>query len=228
MNTTVNAIIVTVDAYSSINFENLTLRDLRHILPQTSGVDTPSEQWIREHAKEAMCMINLEDTQILVFPNGFYTYERDGRVSILRVDGFTHIHYSFADGSGMDVEESEYLDCSFATALELNGENQWERNSDKRHGYAHGFSIGDTPDEWREEFRTPSPEDQMIEKEDEMEEHQRLQKALRTLTERQKQIVKMYFYQNMTQAEISKVTGVCQQRVSRVIDQAVLKLRKNF
>lgn len=48
------------------------------------------------------------------------------------------------------------------------------------------------------------------------------------LTERQSEILQLYFYKGMNQYEIAEELGICQQSVNRIMNQAVKRLRKNF
>ena len=52
--------------------------------------------------------------------------------------------------------------------------------------------------------------------------------AMSKLTERQSEILQLYFYKGMNQYEIAEELGICQQSVNRIMNQAVKRLRKNF
>ena len=56
----------------------------------------------------------------------------------------------------------------------------------------------------------------------------RLYAAMSKLTERQSEILQLYFYKGMNQYEIAEELGTCQQSVNRIMNQAVKRLRKNF
>lgn len=56
----------------------------------------------------------------------------------------------------------------------------------------------------------------------------RLYAAMSKLTERQSEILQLYFYKGMNQYEIAEELGICQQSVNRIMNQAVKRLRKNF
>lgn len=55
-----------------------------------------------------------------------------------------------------------------------------------------------------------------------------LSEALKTLTEREKHIVHLRFYQGLSQKEIADVVGLSQMHVSRVLEGIMKKLRKSF
>ena len=55
-----------------------------------------------------------------------------------------------------------------------------------------------------------------------------LPKAMEKLTSRQREVVIMYFWHNMTQQEIAEELGITQQAVSLYIDYSLKKLRKTI
>ncbi len=57
---------------------------------------------------------------------------------------------------------------------------------------------------------------------------QKLDEALDILTEKEKKVVLMYYYEDMTLKEISLVLSVSESRVSQLHTKALLKMRKNM
>ena len=59
---------------------NLTLRQLRSVLPSTKDVKTPSRDWIREnlHGDQVFCSRKYANGWLVVFTNGFFFYS-DGK-----------------------------------------------------------------------------------------------------------------------------------------------------
>lgn len=218
----------TSSSTSAIDFSTLSLKILREMLPSTEGMDTPSEVWIREHADEILCSADFEGTVIHVYRNGFYTYTKDRHTSILRVDGFRKLRYSFQDGTGSVVEEAEYIDSPYFIGLLINGENQWERNAERRNGYHHGIYLDYDDSDWCDESSVPSAEDEVMEQEDEREEHERLRQAMDKLTDRQREIVNLYYFQKMTQEEIAKRLGTSRPNITQTIKRCVDLLKQNF
>ena len=213
---------------NTIDFSTLSLHDLRAMLPTTQGVDTPSEIWIRENAARILCSADFEGTTLNVYDNGFYTYTKDRHTSILRVDGFRQLRYSFQDGTGCVIDEAEYIDSPYFIGLSINGENQWERNSNRRSCYHHGIYLDNDDSDWCDEGSVPSAEDEVLEREERSEERERLLKAMDKLTGRQREIVRLYYCQNMTQEEIARFLGIPQSNVCITLGRAIKNLKKVF
>lgn len=210
----------------------LTLRQLRSILPSTKGLDMPSEIWIGGHKSEILCGTDFDDSHMDVYLNGFFTYTKHGYTSILRVDGFKRLCYdSLTNPKGYEVvPEEKYIDSPYFIALSVFGETQWQRNEDKRKAYEVALVVDCTADDnrWIEELSEPSFIEQREEKEREEDISKKLHAALDKLTGRQRQIVEMYFYQEMTQAEIAEVLGIRQQSVLDVLSAAVKRMRNHM
>lgn len=64
--------------------------------------------------------------------------------------------------------------------------------------------------------------EEYIEKEDEK---TLLYKAITCLKDRERKVIKYYFYNELNQEEIAKLVGVSQAQISRILIRAVNKLR---
>ena len=144
-------IIVTDNSYAIS--DKTTYRQLKDLLPDTDNVKTPSEHWVRENTP--ICSVKFDGGDANVYANGFYTYATGENSTILRVDGFSYIKYSFGDGEASIVKEEEYADQPFAVALALNGEKQLERNFDKRKQYHQSLYVDNENDCFLEDIVTP-------------------------------------------------------------------------
>ena len=187
-----------------------------------------SEKWIREHADEIRYSEELGDCHIDVYNNGFYTYTKDGRMSILRVDGCTKIHYMFATGESEPIEEEEYIDSPYVIALAANGERQWIINEQKRHVYRTKKSTDVEDKETVEAQSVPDFSDTLIETEYVKEMTPKLYAAMRELTEQQRRAVELRYFQEMSRADIARVMGISEESVKTHLSRALKKMRKDF
>lgn len=55
-----------------------------------------------------------------------------------------------------------------------------------------------------------------------------LKNAIDTLKDREKLIINLYYYENLTYREISEVVGISESRISQIISQCLEKLRKKL
>ena len=56
----------------------------------------------------------------------------------------------------------------------------------------------------------------------------RLYAAMSKLTERQMEIIQLYYYKGMNQEEVAEELGISQRAVSYSLEGALKKIRKNF
>ncbi len=201
----------------------MTLRQLRAILPSTKGIDTPSEIWVAEHPDQILFTTTMSDAVINVYQNGFYTYIKGGRTSILRVDGFSYIRVESDD----PILEETYIDSPYAVALHLNGDHQWERNAERRNSYHHDLFLNNDDSDWCEGSSVASAEDEYLEKEERREEHEWLREALKTLTKQQRKIVILFYYKKMTQEQIAAMIGTSRPHVTQTLKRCIEKLKKS-
>ena len=88
--------------------DETTYRQLKDLLPDTTGVKTPTKDWIKDN--EPICSVKFDGGETQVYANGFYTYSVGNNSTILRVDGFSYVKYSFGDGDISVIDEQE---CSW-------------------------------------------------------------------------------------------------------------------
>ena len=146
--------------------------------------------------------------------------------TILRIDGFDHIQYDFVEGTQSIVEESEYLDSSFLVALFIRGKDQWDKNASKRSDYRHKYYLQNNSLDWSEEAAVPSAEDEYFVNEHVIAVDEQIEKAFSSLTQRQRQIARLYYDQGMKQEDIAEYLGVCQQSVLDVVKASEKKVFK--
>ncbi|MGP1599239.1 sigma-70 family RNA polymerase sigma factor, partial [Peptoanaerobacter stomatis] len=67
-----------------------------------------------------------------------------------------------------------------------------------------------------------SPEENLIYKDTVKE----LAKAIDTLKEKEKLVINLYYYENLTYKEISEIVGVSESRISQIISSCLIKIKK--
>ena len=230
-NVTVNGNLTINEAKNLAEQGNLTLRQLRSVLPGTEGVKTPSRAWVREHMDGDEVLFTKDygnGDRLVVFTNGFYRYG-DKDWTVLRVDGFSKVYYEIdEEGKFESLGEDAFIDGSFATALVLNAMWQLKRNFGKRMSSMNESATDSEIMEGNADETVPDILEGIIEREEKAEEHERLQKAWETLTDQQKCVMWLIWVERLTEREAAKRMGITQQRVSTVLRQTVGKLRKNF
>lgn len=209
----------------------LTLRQLRQIVPNTNGVSTPTRDWIRENVNGDEVFITEKrktGDSLTVFFNGFFVYTSMGYYTVLRVDGFKELRFETNEYGGYStIPEREFLDTPFDYPLCEYGMWQLKTNAEKRLSKLNESAV-DSEIMEANASETPDILDEIISKEEEAEKHERLINALSLLTDKQMEVIKMTFLENMSRDEIAENLGISRDSVKDRLNGALKKLKKYF
>lgn len=212
----------------------LTFAQLKAMVPGTKEMGKlPSYKKLMEMKPEVLLAAEDGELMVTVYSNGYYTASRNGYVTVYSVDRCSSIEYRFDDGSSMTVPESEYADGSWLMPLSLVADHRLEHSADCRADYQAEFTADTIGTERRSELSVPDYATQMElqELEDLLEKiHQKrlwlLEEAMQKLTDRQSQIVELYFRQGLSQRQVAAELGVANTTVQSALEGAVKKLKK--
>lgn len=219
------------DARRLAKERKLTLRQLRQIVSNTNGLKTPTRDWIRENADgDEVFFTERRKTgdSLTVFFNGFFVYTSMGYYTVLRVDGFKELRYETNDYGGYStLSENEFIDTAFDYPLCEYGMWQLKTNSEKRLSILNESPV-DSEIMEANASEIPDILDAIISKEEEAEKHERLINVLSRLTDKQMEVIKMTFVENMSRDEIAENLGITCDSVKDRLNGALKKLKKHF
>ena len=205
----------------------VTLRDLKDRLPSTNGMQLPTAKQLREH-DQLLLFQPLYDGNLHVFTSGFAVYRAGKHTAVLRVDRVSTYFYEFATTD----KPISLDDQPWATALTLAAEKRMEdfqadRLSRRCVGFADDYDDEDSED------RKPS-DAKVLAGTDDVEEtvacrmDDRMKKLLACLTARQRQVITMYYIDDMKQQEIADTLGIARRVVGHTLEDAIAKIQKNL
>lgn len=223
-----------------------TLKNLIDTLGPVKKADkTPTSRKLREEAGDPI----LTTEAILIYACGYAVYENESGKTVMWVPGCTSFTYYFGK---LTEAERKYMNQTDALpegmleempwdlALTLIGDHRIEANRmnsavGSRKGtidldtFLYGDKDGDAEEmrersyrkdyEWREDQVGEDPETIYIRKESREE-------ALASMTARQREVFVLYYNQGYKQKEIADMLGIAQQRVSKHLDKALVKMKK--
>ena len=210
----------------------MTLRQLRTLLPSTKGVPAPSENWFRENPSEIFWSEQVGNAVLTIYHNGFCTYSKRNRACIFRVNGFNGIKYDrdklFTDIE--DIPEEKILDKPFLGTLTYIGDMHWDDNANRREEDKRELLIDGNEEQWRglKEFSEPCFLEEQEEKEREYDVYTKLYVAMKSLTERQKQVMFLYFYKHFTQKRIASELCISRTTVEEHLAAGIQLLKKKM
>ena len=203
---------------------SMSLDELRNLIESTSGKQLPSARTLRESCCEIVAIASVgKDAQLTVYKNGFFIYCVEGRSIVGAVDRCGDYRDDDDPSYQLDAAVFEYESWSLRLAME--GEKKLRYNSDKRNGNTYSYSAvvtGEVTDAESSDLRDPFDFAAHLADQD------CVAKMLACLTERQRQVVQMYYLQNMTQQIIADRLGIAKRVVGHTVEDAVRKIQKNF
>ena len=196
----------------------LTLQDLKWIVkkPEKAG-KPPTARCLLENGKCVVSMENGREIQLLVYQEGYALYRVGKYTTVFPVHSCGDYCYE-NDGQQICVDASFFERQEWYVRLLLEGEDRLAKNRETCHK-GKVVSYHAVSEEW---FFLSSPAlpplEQLIEKEQILE-------LMGLLTERQRDIVILYFYYGETQWEIAKELGITQPTVSQTLMAALRRMR---
>ena len=226
--------------YAGASLRNL----IDTIGPVKKAEKTPTSRKLREEAGEPI----ITTDSILIYPCGYAVYENESGRTVMWVPGCTSFTYYFGklkESEQKYQNEKDTLpvgmleEMPWEMALTLIGDHRIEANSLNRAGSRSGRADfrsqddGDKDDEleeamersyrkeyaWREDRIGEDPETIYIRKETREE-------ALEAMTDKQREVFRLYYEGGYRQREIAEMMNVAQQTVSRLLDKALNRIRK--
>ena len=202
----------------------ITLGQLKAMIRPTAGKHLPTAKQLRENDERFMTQ-PLYDGCIDVYHSGFAVYRSGRHTTVLRIDRISSHTYEFSTADRMVSLD----DQPWATALTLAAEKRIEAfQNDRLSRRCVGF-MDDYDDEASEDRElsdakvlagTDNVEETVADRLDD-----RMKKLLACLTERQRQVVTMYYINDMKQKEIADALGITKPAVCIALQSAVNRLK---
>ena len=208
--------------------EHITFKAMRSMVRGTVGKDKPTPKYLREN--EAPIAVSA-DGSMTVYPSGFVTYQSVTGSTVVDLAECGSYTYDFHDGKD-DLPEKQTVPAEVLEQMEwsvvvaLRGEEQAAENNSNRKGDRTGnrrYAYEDGTDPWEQlENQT---EDDVLER---IVRQDSIAELLDCLTDRQCQIVKLYFFEQLTQQQIADELGIRQQSVTDTLRAALKRMRKKI
>lgn len=197
----------------------VTLQDLKWIVKQPGKEEkAPTARHLLEHGKRVVSMENSGDVQLLVFVEGWALYRVGKYSTVFPVHSCGSYCYE-SYGRQIFMDAAFFEKQEWYVRLMLEGEDRLVKNREtSRKGRMVSYHA--VSEEW---FFLASPVlpplEQLIEKE-------QISELMGLLTERQRDIVILYFYYGETQWEIARSLGISQPAVSQALMGALRRMRE--
>lgn len=203
----------------------LTFRQLKEMVGSGTGHKMPTARQLKDSGEEPVAVREIgADGSLSVYPNGYAVYSNASGTTVVSIGECGEYTYRFHDGEdGLPTESSIVLDGDdWSVAVALKGEEQIEANLMNRKGDRKGSrQYGEDWEHIRVEEEMPDVLEAVIQKD-------MLSELLDCLTDRQREVVTAYFFDEFTQQQIADKLGVGRRTVTTMIERSLEKLRKNI
>lgn len=203
----------------------LTFRQLKEMVGSGTGHKMPTARQLKDSGEEPVVVREIgPDGSLSVYPNGYAVYSNGSGTTVVSIGECGEYTYRFHDGEdGLPTESSIVLDGDdWSIAVALKGEEQIETNLMNRKGDRKGNRQYE--EDWehiRVEEEMPDVLEAVIQKD-------MLSELMDCLTDRQREIVTAYFFDELTQQQIADKLGITQQVTDRILKAALKKMKKIF
>ena len=184
---------------------HITLRELKAKIDAVTEKKLPQYKQLMEQNPVAVAQTSVNGATITAYQNGYAVYEADGAHSVMAVGRCGDYRYDFNDGTYQVVPAEVFEEAEWSLRLIMEGERS------------------DWSDSVMVDFLAEDNAEMLAD-----EELRRLYAAMGKLTDRQKEVIELYYFKGMTQQEIAEELGIRQQSVNDFMRQAIKKLKKVF
>jgi RNA polymerase sigma factor (sigma-70 family) len=206
---------------------HITLRELKGMIDTVVEKKLPTFKTLMEMNPVAVARTSVNGAKLTAYENGYAVYEVDSAHTVMAVDRCGDYRYDFTDGTHQIVPAETFEDAEWSLRLLMEGEKRMEHNLSKTAAKFEQVPLECDGSDWSASIMV----DFLDEDNAEMladRELRRLYAAMSKLTERQMEVVQLYFYKGMTQQEIAEEIGIGRRSVGNCLEGALKKIRKNF
>lgn len=214
-----------------INETVITLREIKYHIDSTRGVALPTAKALREN--ESIILLGrktTEDSVMEVYSNGFAVYQKPHHQAILRMEYVGKAKYEKYNAETGTVKKESYNleDTDWSIAVMMTGEERMELRYEEKYEKTMISTTGTGYREEGEEEAEDMELDAGVDVAGLVGEADELHSILDCLTDRQREVVTMYYLEQFTQGEIADKLGIKQRAVSYHLEAAMKKLKNNL
>lgn len=206
---------------------HISLRELKNCVDKVLEKNIPGYKQLMEMNPVVAARATVNGATITAYTNGYAVYEADDTHTVLDVNRCGDYRYDFNDGTYEVVPAEVFEEVEWTVRLVMEGERRLENNRSKISRDYEEFALSCDGTDWCDAAMVDFMEAENAEMLAD-EELRKLYAAMRKLTERQQEVVQLYFYKGLNQYEIADELGIARRSVGDCLEGALKKIRKNF
>ena len=198
----------------------LTLKELKKIVKVADmGKRIPSVKSLKEHKVVVKEMINA-DTTIAVYDHGYVLYTAGNQSTVFPLHSCDDYEYVSVTGDNKEFNKEFFDNENWYIRLLMEAEDRMAYSQSKistNHGV---FSNSDVTDD--AEIMRGSSKDFV----DDVIDREILNALIKELTERQKTVLNLVYFEEMRQQDVADYLGIKQQSVNDLLNRALKTMKK--
>lgn len=206
---------------------HITLRELKTKIDVVTEKKLPKYAQLMEQNPVAVAQTSVNGATLTAYQNGYAVYEMDGAHTVMAVDRCGDYRYDFNDGTYQVVPAEVFEEAEWSLRLIMEGERRMEHTRSVINSNNEEFMLSNDGSDWCEvamvDFMEAENAEMLADQE-----LRRLYAAMGKLTERQKEIIELYYFKGMTQQEIADELGIARPVVAKSMKASLNKLKKFF
>lgn len=206
---------------------HISLRELKNCVDKVLEKKIPGYKQLMEMNPVVAARATVNGATITAYTNGYAVYEADDTHTVLDVNRCGDYRYDFNDGTSEVVPAEVFEEVEWTVRLVMEGERRLENNRSKISRDYEEFALSCDGTDWCDAAMVDFMEAENAEMLAD-EELRKLYAAMSKLTERQQEVVQLYFYKGLNQYEIADELGIARRSVGDCLEGALKKIRKNF
>lgn len=196
----------------------MTLKELKLRMSCPKATQVPTVKALREMGVRVVDQIDLgKDGVMIAYENGYVVYCSGKHSTVVPVFSAGAYVYDQAEGK-QEIEESYFDNQDWYVRMLLEAEDRIEQNHYKK---THCVSYDAESEDWAELPSSSTAENEYLKKE-------AMKELLDLLTERQREVISMYYLQGETMEAIGKYLGIRKQAVDDARRRAVERCREKL
>ena len=198
----------------------LTLKELKKIVKVADMEKRiPSVKSLKEHKVVVKEMINA-DTTISVYDHGYVLYTAGNQSTVFPLHSCDDYEYVSVTGDNKEFNKEFFDNENWYILLLMEAEDRMAYSQSKINTNHGVFSNSDVTDD--AEIMRGSSKDFV----DDVIDREILHALIKELTERQKMVLNLVYFEEMRQQDVADYLGIKQQSVNDLLDRALKKMKK--
>lgn len=206
---------------------HITLRELKAKIDAVTEKKLPKYAQLMEQNPVAVAQTRVDGATLTAYQNGYAVYEMDGARTVMAVDRCGDYRYDFNDGTYQVVPAEVFEEAEWSLRLIMEGERRLEHNLNKTSSKYEVATLECDGSDWSDSIMVDFLEEENAEMLADQE-LRRLYAAMGKLTERQREIIELYYFKGMAQQEIAEELGIGRRSVGNALEGAIKKIKKIF